>query len=90
MRVNISCDKYDYIEIACMYAYELKLQLDSGETLFGRAVTAGIDQNKQEFILIESHPENEKKPAKDLEVPLNQLRSLQVLSPNARFQSVEF
>jgi Rho-binding antiterminator len=88
--LTISCDNYDYIEIACLYAYELKLQLVSDETLFGRAVTTGIDENKQEFMLIECHPENEKKPAKDLEVPLNQLKSLHVLSPNARFQEVIF
>lgn len=88
--MSISCDNYDYIEIACLYTYLLELQLTSGAILTGRAITTGIDECKQEYLLLEIQAENELHPALNQQVPLDQLSTMQVLTANARFQQVVF
>jgi Rho-binding antiterminator len=86
----ISCDDYDYLEIACLYAYEVKLQLKSGETVEGKAITTGINEHKQEYLLIESQVQEEANSSSKQQVLLSQLSAMDVLTPNAKFRSVVF
>lgn len=77
----ISCYLHDYLEIACLYGYRVKLSLNGGEKVEGKALDLQtID--KREYLLIEG-----KTPHR---IELNQLKKLQVLTPNAKFTEVNF
>ncbi|HCY28379.1 MAG TPA: hypothetical protein DHV00_08350, partial [Alteromonas macleodii] len=42
--MNIACQLYDYIEIACMYGLEVSVVLKDGNTVRGTALTTVIDK----------------------------------------------
>ena len=77
----IQCQIYDYIEIACMRHYQLTIELKSGETLTGKAITTKI-KDKQEFIVIETTTGEEQ------EIRLDLVNSIQPLDKNAEFGRV--
>jgi len=52
----IACHQYDYIEIACLNAYQLELELITGELVKGIAITTSI-KDKQEFLVLTSNLE---------------------------------
>jgi Rho-binding antiterminator len=77
----ISCYLHDYLEIACLYGYQVKVSLNGCENIEGKALDLQtID--KREYLLIEG-----KTPHR---IELNQLKKLQVLTPNAKFTEVNF
>ncbi|USD64068.1 Rho-binding antiterminator [Vibrio sp. SCSIO 43136] len=50
----ISCEKYDYVEIACMHRYPVKLSLKSGGVVMGTALDTARNDDKQECILLQT------------------------------------
>lgn len=48
----ISCDQHDYVEIACMYNYLIKITLKSGSELEGTALDAQYNDSREECIKI--------------------------------------
>lgn len=48
----IDCDIYDYLEIACMRAYTLHLELSDGRVLDATAQTTVIDRDKNEWLQV--------------------------------------
>ncbi len=48
----ISCQQYDYIEIVCLYGYQVALTKLNGDVLHGKAVTTGLNDQKQEYLLL--------------------------------------
>lgn len=48
----IACQRYDYIEIACMHHYQLTVELLDGTVIQGQAINTKIE-NKQEFLLLD-------------------------------------
>ena len=42
--MNIACQLYDYIEIACMYKFEVSAVLKNGKVKSGKALTTVIDK----------------------------------------------
>lgn len=40
----ISCNQYDYIEIACMYKFPLRLTLVSNQVVEGTAIDTVLDK----------------------------------------------
>lgn len=48
----VSCQQYDYIEIACMHQYSVNLYLKSGEEVSGIALDTSINENRQECLRI--------------------------------------
>ncbi len=77
----ISCDLHDYLEIACMYQYRVKLKLKANQSLEGKALDiATID--KREYLIIEDGERHQ--------IDLTNLVKLQVLTPNAKFSEVNF
>lgn len=48
----ISCQQYDYVEIACMYRYPIKLTMKSGNIIEGIAVDTARNKNNEECIKI--------------------------------------
>jgi Rho-binding antiterminator len=78
---NISCDLHDYIEIACLYGYQVKLTLKDQQSIEGKAVDI-ITADKREYLLIDNGEQQR--------VELTQLAKIQMLTPNAQFTEMIF
>jgi Rho-binding antiterminator len=78
----ISCDKYDYIEIACMHRYPVEITLNTGATLNGTAIDTARNDKRQECIKILTD---------DLEslIVLDDISLLKICVVNPHFDSVE-
>ena len=80
-RPIISCALHDYIEIACLYGYQIKLLLKDEQIIEGKAITI-ITFEKREYLLIECEQQTK--------IELIEIKELQVLTPHAKFQTVFF
>jgi Rho-binding antiterminator len=80
---SISCDLHDYLEIACMYGYRVKLTLKDHQILEGKAVDTLATAEKCEYLVINDGSEQRR-------IELNQLAKMQVLTPNANFKEIFF
>ncbi|OAI07943.1 Rho-binding antiterminator [Methylomonas methanica] len=78
---RIACDLHDYIEIACLYGYQVRLTLKDKKIVEGRALNI-VTEEKREILLLDQNPNGK--------IALDQLAKLQVLTPNARFTEVIF
>jgi Rho-binding antiterminator len=82
-QTQISCTLHDYIEIACMHRYDVKLHLDTGLVVTGRATSTRAGADKAEyFVLVDS--------GEILEVPMHQLVRMESITPGASFNCIEF
>lgn len=86
MHKPISCELFDYIEIACMFGYHVRLTIRNGDTLVGKALTTQIDQDKHEQMIIQTDKTGEQRQSVDT----GTIKSLDVLTPNARFRHIDF
>ncbi|WP_394752965.1 Rho-binding antiterminator [Crenothrix sp.] len=77
----ISCEQHDYLEIACLYGYQVKLTLKDQQSIEGKALNI-VTADKREFLVID----NDEK----LSIELTQLAKMQVLTANAKFSAVIF
>ena len=83
----LSCDLHDYLEIACLYRYRVKLLSNTGEEYVGipqTTLTRRISSRKQEVLLFCCEGGDE------IELGLLTLREMHVLTPQARFTFVKF
>ncbi|WP_114766852.1 Rho-binding antiterminator [Vibrio rhodolitus] len=78
----ISCSQYDYLEIACLYHFPVKLTLLDGQELSGIACDTGYNALKQECLIVEVEGSREY-------VVTDNLKSLQVTLDNPHFSFVE-
>jgi Rho-binding antiterminator len=78
----IPCDLHDYIEVACLYGYEVKLKLKDDQVLTGKAINVVTSEDKHEYLIIDNGQKQQ--------VDLAQLEYLHVLTPNAKFQDISF
>lgn len=78
----ISCELHDYIEVACMYGYQVKLILKNEQTLEGKAIDITSTSDEGECLIIENDARQS--------VALTQLAKLLVITPNAKFKEVIF
>lgn len=78
---TISCNLHDYIEIACLYGYQVKLTLKDQQSIEGKAVDI-ITADKREYMLIDNGEQQR--------VELAQLVKMQVLTAKAKFSEVFF
>lgn len=79
---TIACDLHDYIEIACLYHYQLKLTFKDQQTMEGKAIDTLTSIEKREYLIIDNGQRQQ--------IELNRLKKLQVLTPNAQFREVIF
>ncbi len=77
----IACHQHDYIEIACLKAYQIRLHLVSGNFIEGTAKTT-LSYDQQEFLLLEGNQGEHK-------VRLDQIKKITVLTMNADFNSIQ-
>ena len=79
----ISCADHDYVEIACMYRFEVKLIFKDGHIVQGKALETTYNKNKQECLVVETELARE-------EVVLDQLSSMEALTENPHFNTINF
>ena len=48
----LHCDLHDYLEIACMYNYRVKLVFKTGATVEGKAMDVKLNDGRKECISI--------------------------------------
>ena len=70
----ISCELHDFVEVACMYGYRLRLILKNDQVI--------NSPKKRECLVIEGDSMQH--------IELTQLIRMQVLTPNAKFSEVDF
>lgn len=78
----ISCDLHDFVEVACMYGYQLKLILKNDQIIDGKAIDIVNSPEKNECLVIDSDTRQQ--------VELIRLAKMEVLTPNAKFSEVIF
>lgn len=79
----ISCELHDFIEVACMYQYQLKLHLKNEQIIEGKALDIINSAENQECLIIENTGAKQ-------QIILTQLTKMEVLTPNAKFNEVIF
>ena len=79
----LSCENYDYIEIACMHRFAIKLTLKSGDIVVGTALDTLHNDNKQECVkvLVEKTEQS---------VVLDEVVKLEAVTANPHFQQISF
>ena len=79
----ITCEQHDFIEVACMYGYQLKLILKDKQVMEGKAIDIVSSIEKGECLVIDDNVNQQ-------HVVLSQLAKLEVTTPNAKFSEVTF
>lgn len=79
----IDCNLYDYVEIACMYRYPVRVATTDGAIATGLAIDTLIDKDKAEYLKLAVDGEERL-------VRLDTLTALEPLAPNAKFGKVRF
>ncbi|MGR5285860.1 Rho-binding antiterminator [Vibrio maritimus] len=79
----ISCSDYDYVEIACMHRYPVRLSMKNGQKIEGTALDTTRNDVKAECIKL-SQQSGERL------VELDQIASIEVLTANPHFVTKVF
>jgi Rho-binding antiterminator len=79
----VSCENYDYLEIACMYGYEVVLLLLDGRQYQGIACNLLINSARQEVVEVKLKDSVEF-------IHLDSLKELRVETDGAKFKQVLF
>ncbi|MCK7630543.1 Rho-binding antiterminator [Shewanella sp. JNE10-2] len=74
----IPCEHYDYLELACLRGYQLKIELIDGTQCQGQAITTQTRADKTEWLIIQTRQS----------VRLDQITAITPLDPNAEFGRV--
>ena len=80
---TINCELHDYLEIACLYGYRVKLTLKDQKIIEGKAFDVLTTAEKHEYLIIDSGQEQR-------QIESKQLSKMQVLTANALFKEVVF
>lgn len=78
----ISCELHDFVEVACMYGYRLRLILKNNQVIEGKAIDIVNSPERHECLVIDSDSQQQ--------IELTQLAKMEVLTPNAKFSEVVF
>lgn len=79
----ISCQQHDYIEIACLYQFLIRVTLSDNTMIEGIAKDTLYNQHHQQcLLLLTEHGE--------IMQPIEKMLSLEALTANPHFSHVEF
>jgi len=78
----LDCDLHDYLEIACLYRYLLRIELADCAPFMAEAVTTETMANKEEFLVVQVEGTQHR-------LRLDRLQAITPLSAKARFGRVE-
>lgn len=82
----LSCDLHDYLEIACMFHYQVEVLTIENEVITGIAKDVKTLPDKKEVLILQSeHPQTAL-----IEIRVTSMKHLKVLTPGARFEQVSF
>ncbi|MCQ4346906.1 Rho-binding antiterminator [Pseudomonas stutzeri] len=76
----LACDLHDYLEIACLYGYRLRIELTDGDWLTGVALDTRTLSGKEELLV--------RSAGREHALRLDRLRAITALTPGARFGRV--
>ena len=79
----ISCANHDYVEIACMYHFKVKLYLKNSRIVEGKALQTTYDENKEEGIILETEIGKQ-------EIVLERVASMEAVRKNPHFDKINF
>ena len=79
----LSCELHDYVEIACLYRFEIILKLRNKKSVQGIATTTETTPDKQEWLFLENKGQIQK-------FNLTELVSMQAMTTNQHFDRVDF
>ena len=79
----LDCDLHDFIEIACLYGFEINLKLSHQREVQGNAVTIQISPDKSEYLVLSVDGLTE-------EIDLTDISVMQAITVNPHFHIVEF
>ena len=80
---RISCDLHDYVEIACLFSYELRLTLRDGGNVVGNAKDTRTSSDRVEYLILDTDSDR-------IEIAMREIAHIAVLTPGARFNEVSF
>ena len=80
---GIDCIHYDYLEMACLYRYDVRVQTRDGFTVEGAAVDIRMDGNRDEFLILRAED-------REYLVRLSAVARLEPLRDDARFGPIVF
>lgn len=79
----LNCELHDYLEIACMHGYNLKIEMIDGQGFVdARALTTRTAPSKEEFLVLHN-------ASGQFELRLDQLLAITPLDTNASFGRIE-
>lgn len=78
---TLPCQLHDYIEIACMYRYQVRLTLKNGQIIEGKAMDIHSSPDRREYLIIDNNRQ---------QIELTQLTKMTVLTLKAKFNEVVF
>ena len=81
-QANISCALHDYIEIACLHRYQVRLAQKNGQVFEGKAEDIITTPDKRELLVLDN--------GHRVQIDLNQLVKMTTLATNAAFKEVTF
>ena len=79
----MNCNEYDYIEIACLYQYPIKLTTKIGDIFHCKALDTQYNQNREECIKVNIEGDEQL-------IILNDLSTLEICIKNPHFTLVSF
>jgi Rho-binding antiterminator len=82
-KTQISCSLYDYIEIVCLYKYEIEIHTIYEDIFVGIAIDTKLNDEKKECIVITNKNINK-------HIILEDIKELKVLTKNAKFSEINF
>lgn len=79
----VSCQQYDYVEIACMHKYPIILTLKNGKNFEGIAYDTKVNDKREECIILKTA---------DAEkiIVLDEIAKMEVQVKNPHFSFVQF
>ncbi|GLK89000.1 Rho-binding antiterminator [Pseudomonas turukhanskensis] len=78
----LSCDLYDYLEMACLYQYRLLIEMVEGGQFEARALDTRTNAQKEEYLQVLVDDEK-------VELRIDRLLAITPLNEKAKFGRVE-
>ncbi len=75
----ISCDRHDFLEIACLFHYDITIETDDGNEIRGQAITTKTLADKTEWLVFAGE-------GRAREIRLDQIKAITPLATKAKFK----
>lgn len=83
MKKILPCHIHDYVEISCLYGFEIELAFNNRETIQGKAMTTEVTPDKSELLLLLVE-------GMTVKVELTDILTMTAINKNPHFDVIEF